>query len=345
MKKILLADLNDFFKKISENQKLYIPTDNEKGEAYFKPFEDGMELTKKLNTVRSAKDFFFPQVENLVGFKVTGREIETIETRDVAEPFVLFGVRPCDVKSFALLDRVFLAEPVDSYYEERRNAATVISLACNAPEKTCFCSNFGIDPALNNAVKGADVRAFFGEDALYLTADTEKGEKLLAGVGEEVADTSADSVKSAISEKAEAMPLKNLDLSAVGEGKTEELFELPVWEKLSEACLGCGTCTFVCPTCQCYDVQEFNDGHTVRRFRCWDSCMYSDFTQMSAGQPRPTQKERFRQRFMHKLVYFPDRQEGEFGCVGCGRCLKKCPINMNIVKVIRTLGEKKGEEK
>ena len=126
---------------------------------------------------------------------------------------------------------------------------------------------------------------------------------------------------------------------AVGAGKTKALFDRPEWKQLSESCLGCGTCTFVCPTCQCYDIKEFDSGKLVRRFRCWDSCMYSDFTKMSAGQPRPTQLERFRQRFMHKLVYFPDNNEGCFGCVGCGRCLAKCPIHMNIVKVIKTLGE------
>ena len=135
------------------------------------------------------------------------------------------------------------------------------------------------------------------------------------------------------------LPLAGLDLSAVGAGKTKELFDRPEWKQLSESCLGCGTCTFVCPTCQCYDIKEFDSGRLVRRFRCWDSCMYSDFTKMSAGQPRPTQLERFRQRFMHKLVYFPDNNDGCFGCVGCGRCLAKCPIHMNIVKVIKTLGE------
>ena len=67
--------------------------------------------------------------------------------------------------------------------------------------------------------------------------------------------------------------------------------------------------------------------------------MYSDFTMMAHGTNRPTQMERFRQRFMHKLVYFPNNNDGIFGCVGCGRCLQKCPIHMNIVKVAKALNE------
>ena len=115
------------------------------------------------------------------------------------------------------------------------------------------------------------------------------------------------------------------------------------WDALSATCLGCGTCTFVCPTCQCYDIKDFNTGSGVIRFRCWDSCMYSDFTKMAHGNNRLTQKERFRQRFMHKLVYFPENNDGVFSCVGCGRCLAKCPISMNIVKVMKKIGGKKGE--
>ena len=127
-----------------------------------------------------------------------------------------------------------------------------------------------------------------------------------------------------------------------------DLLDSVVWQlsegkKLSESCLGCGSCTYTCPTCQCYDIKEFDTGKAIKRYRCWDSCMYSEFTKMSAGQPRPTQLERFRQRFMHKLVYFPENNEGIFGCVGCGRCLIGCPISMNIVKVIRALGGKEDE--
>ncbi len=136
------------------------------------------------------------------------------------------------------------------------------------------------------------------------------------------------------------LPLAKLSTENFGGDKLNEYFTSDKWGELSESCLGCGTCTFVCPTCQCYDIKDFNTGDGIKRFRCWDSCMYSDFTKMAHGNPRLTQLERFRQRFMHKLVYFPANNNGEFGCVGCGRCLSKCPISMNIVKVMKALEEK-----
>ena len=133
------------------------------------------------------------------------------------------------------------------------------------------------------------------------------------------------------------LPLSKFSMGSFGGEVLMKVFDSDKWEGLSEACLGCGTCTFVCPTCQCYDIKDFDTGHEIKRFRCWDSCMYSDFTKMAHGNPRLTQKERFRQRFMHKLVYFPANNNGEYGCVGCGRCLSKCPISMNIVKVAKAL--------
>ena len=337
MKKIPVSQLNSLFAAIAEKQKLYLPVDDTSGQSQFTLWEDGMCLSKSVNTVRSAKDCFFPQVENLMGFKVEGSQIQLIETRDPAEPFVLFGVRACDVRSFDILDRVFLAEPVDTYYAQRRESCCVISLACGKPAETCFCTAFGIDPV---QPKG-DVTCYLTENLLYWQANTETGEALTDGLPmlEDADPAEVEEEKAAIRAIVQKLPFGKLNLSAFGAGKTKALFDLPQWKELAESCLGCGTCTFVCPTCQCYDIQEFSGGKTVKRFRCWDSCMYSDFTKMSAGQPRPTQTERFRQRFMHKLVYYPDNHEGLFSCVGCGRCLRKCPIHMNIVKVVKTIGE------
>ena len=104
-------------------------------------------------------------------------------------------------------------------------------------------------------------------------------------------------------------------------------------------CEACGG-TFVCPTCQCFDIRDFKTKEGVIRYRCWDSCMYSDFTLMAAANSRTTQLQRYRQRFMHKLVYYPAQHEGLYSCVGCGRCVNKCPQRLNIVKVIKTLGGK-----
>ena len=336
MKQLALSKLNELFAAMAAQQQLYIPADKG-GQAQFLPYADGMELTKSLNTARSAKDLFFPQTEDIVGFQVQGTEITIEETRDPGAPFVVFGVRACDARSFEILDRVFLSDPVDTFYETRRANGTVVTLACTHPEETCFCGAFGIDPAN----PGGDAAAWMAGKTLYLRANTEKGEKLLSSLPmlSDCDDNAVETVQAEIHAITEKLPLNKLDLTGFDGDHLMEHFNNPAWSKLSESCLGCGTCTFVCPTCQCYDVRDFDTGHGVRRFRCWDSCMYSDFTMMAHGTNRPTQKERFRQRFMHKLVYFSSNNDGIYGCVGCGRCLAKCPISMNIVKVAKTLGE------
>ena len=336
MRKIALNQLDQLFAEIASAKTLYLHTDTKAGAKYTK-WQQGAVLSDALNTVRSAKDFFFPQTENLMDFKVEGKNIEVIDTRSECEDFVLFGVRACDVKSFEVLDRVFLAEPVDSYYKNRREHGIILSLACTRPQETCFCGTFGIDAAEPEG----DVVCYKTADALYLDAKSEKGNALLESLTclTEDADTApVEAQKAQTRTHLAKLPLAGLKTDGFGAGTTSKFFDAPEWKDLSATCLGCGTCTFVCPTCQCYDIKDFNTGHGVKRFRCWDSCMYSDFTKMSAGQPRLTQLERFRQRFMHKLVYYPTNNDGMFSCVGCGRCLAKCPIQMNIVKVMKKLG-------
>ena len=337
MKTISRSSLDTLFRAISAQRKLYIPADDTTGQAKFAPWTEGMALSNGLNTVRSAKDLFFPQVEALAGFVVDGKTIEIVDDRTEVAPFAVFGVRACDCRSFDILDSVFLADPVDSFYAARRENGLVITLACGRPAETCFCGAFGIDAA----DPAGDVTCWLTGDALYWRANTEKGQALtetlpmLTDCGEEAVARAQAETREILAK----LPLKDLDLTGFGRDELLNLFRSEKWEELSSSCLGCGTCTFVCPTCQCYDVQDFQSGSRVRRFRCWDSCMYSDFTMMAHGTNRPTQKERFRQRFMHKLVYHPSNHEGTFGCVGCGRCLQKCPIHMNIVKVVNALKE------
>lgn len=334
MKKVALTKLDELFAAIAASKSLYLPVDTEKG-AKYAAWTEGANLSEATNTVRSAKDFFFPQVEDMASFKVEGKKIEVIDTRKEAEDFVVFGVRACDAKSFEILDSVYLVDPVDSYYASRREHGVVMTLACSRPTETCFCKAFGIDAA----EPAGDVSCWKTEDSLLLKANTEKGQALLDSLSmlEDTEDTAADVAKAATREIIEKLSLSNLSTDAFGGDKLSALFDSDKWESLSESCLACGTCTFVCPTCQCYDIRDYDTGHGVKRFRCWDSCMYSDFTLCAHGNTRTTQMQRFRQRFMHKLVYYPANNNGVFGCVGCGRCMRSCPISMNIVKVMKTL--------
>ncbi len=339
MRKITLDKIDSLFSTIAESKKLYLPVDGKAGAA-FEEWQEGKKLSEALNTVRSPKDFFFPQTENLMDFKTEGKFVEVVDTRKECEDFVIFGIKACDVKSFEILDRVFLSEPVDTYYKNRREHAIIVSLACLKPAETCFCRTFGIDASEPDG----DVVCHKTDEALYLEAKTQKGSSLLdklQSVTENVDELCpVNEQKALIKERLDKLPLAKLTADSFGKDKTSQFFNAPEWDELSQSCLGCGTCTFVCPTCQCYDIKDFNTGHGIKRFRCWDSCMYSDFTKMSAGQPRLTQLERFRQRFMHKLVYYPTNNDGLFSCVGCGRCISKCPIQMNIVKVMKKLGGK-----
>ncbi len=333
MKKLALNSLAEFLSKVSAEQTVIAPVEKADQVDFGVWTKDQKLRLDALKTVKSAKGAFFPQVEDMVRFHVEGKNIQIDPTEAMNEDFVIFGVRACDAKSFELLDRVFLSDPVDPFYAARREHGTVVTLACNQPEESCFCSNFDIDAANPSG----DVTAWIVGEDIYFRPNTQKGEKLVAAL-DDADDSAVEKTQAEIREIIKKLPLSNLDLTGFDGEHLMEKFNDPKWSELSKACLGCGTCTFVCPTCQCYDVRDFDTGDGVQRYRCWDSCMFSDFTLMAHGTNRPTQVERFRQRFMHKLVYFPSRNDGLYSCVGCGRCLTKCPQGLNIVKVIKALG-------
>ena len=345
MLKIAKERLNALYAKINESMGLFIPI-KRAGEVNYAVWGEGKEVSlETLKTVKSPKNIFFPQTENMMQFKTDGKNIEVVDIREDYKnlrPFVLFGVKACDYKAIEVLDKVFLADPVDTYYQNRREATTIVTLACSRPEESCFCGVFGIDATKPQG----DVTTWLDEQYLYWQANTEKGETLTALVKEffeQGGETEVAKQQETTKTVLESLPFANLDLSRFQPENLNELFEAKEWGEMSEACLGCGTCTFVCPTCQCFDIRDIKTNEGVLRYRCWDSCMYSDFTLMAHGNSRNTQMQRFRQRFMHKLVYYPSQNDGLYSCVGCGRCVNKCPQKLNIVKVIKTLGGKNND--
>ncbi len=338
MYKIKKTDLPRLYSRIAESRTLYLPVKSA-GKTNFGVWTEAVQPDiEALKTVKSPKDIFFPQCETL--YTVTREEgkMKLTAGETEKESFVVLGIRACDVRALKVLDQVFLSDPVDSFYAARREHGVLVSLACSRPETSCFCTTFGIDCAQPEG----DIVTWLSGEYLYWQPQSEKGEAITASLfelleaGEEHAVEEAKAEIHAICEK---LPLRNLSLKRWGADAAKNNFDSPLWEQLYKGCLACGTCTFVCPTCQCYDIKDYTTGSGVQRYRCWDSCMYSDFTMMAHGNNRTSQLQRFRQRFMHKLAYFPANNGGMFSCVGCGRCVDKCPSHLNIVKVIRAFGK------
>ena len=215
MLKMSIEMLDKLFEAISVSQTLYIPVDRDDGAAEYKKYESGMTLSNALNTLRSAKDFFFPQTENLVDFKIDGKSIEVVDVREESEDFVIFGVRACDARSFTILDKVFLAEPVDSYYKNRREHGTIVTMACTRPAETCFCGTFGIDAASPEG----DVSCYNDGASLFFEAHNEKGQKFIDSVSSllEEGDTSKlEAVRENTREILKRLPLSGLSTDNFG---------------------------------------------------------------------------------------------------------------------------------
>ncbi|MBR2834780.1 MAG: 4Fe-4S dicluster domain-containing protein [Coriobacteriales bacterium] len=298
------------------------------GVSKFAPYREGLDVRFDLhNTKLPPKDLLFPQTQKMYRYGETAEGGHYVEQFDESSERVLFGVRPCDMRSINLLDDVFLTKGfVDEFYEAQRKKLLTVCITCAAPAETCFCESMGLSP---NEAPDADILLKSCEDCYKVTAQTQKGEAALADWRDFLEDT-----------QAQVLPGKTslrLNFEGVPQ-KLSRMYEDPIWDEISTKCLNCGTCTFVCPTCYCFDISQENKMKEGVRFRCWDSCMFSEYTAMAGWHnPRPTKKERVRNRFMHKLCFFEERY-GKTLCVGCGRCVECCPVALDITRLIDDIG-------
>ncbi len=332
-------DFEKFFSLLVEKYTIFAPSQEDEGYTFAKIDAPQSLDLHHTNTNLQIKDFFFPQTETLFAFdknlKATKREED--EGKEQTKCRILFGVRPCDATAVYFLDKVFQTNsPPDPYYVKKRSVTRIISLACTDPFSTCFCTSVGCGP---DSEKGSDI-IFFELDGRYLIKQiTAEGKEILAGVQELLRPVTDKDIE----DKDRSMVAARHKLRKIFEVsefvKRLDDFEAPYWERLHEKCLGCGVCTYMCPTCHCFDMTDEMTQSGGRRIRTWDSCMFPLFTQHASGHnPRPTQKERMRQRIMHKFSYAPKLFD-EIFCVGCGKCVVHCPVNLDIRSIIQQIME------
>ena len=337
-KRLIKKDaLADIAKKMAGDVLVWAPVKQEDN-VLFKPLRSEDEpLFAYLNTKNAPKNVFFPHTETLMKYTRTEKGMVFSEEVNDAPQSVLFGVRPCDAHSFVLLDKLFDQDKYkDGYYIAKRQNTTVITLACVKPPYTsCFCTSVDGEPVSSD---GADILLTdIGGDYLveFVTA---KGEKLVKYFGDTQADASADAKKNEIADSA-----KKAIASAIPAHEVKPIldknFDSPFWDTIHRKCLACGTCTYLCPTCHCFDISDEVTAVDGVRIRSWDSCMFPLFTKETSGHnPRTTQKERWRQRTMHKFKYYIDMFNA-IACVGCGRCVMSCPVNIDIRKIVTDISK------
>ncbi|MFC1858316.1 4Fe-4S dicluster domain-containing protein [Thermodesulfobacteriota bacterium] len=289
------------------------------------------------NTRLSPKSVIYPQSEVMFTYSLDDNKKDHHIMQEASEddsPRAVVGIRPCDAKSFLLVQKNFdTPEYKDPYWAKPYEATTFVGLACQSPCKTCFCTSAGSGPFHQ---EGLDVLLVDTGDVYLAQAITAKGETFLqkAGWTAEVETEAAVKQIETLRQNAENRMTSVVQTDQLKDKIITELFDADFWDDVAFACINCGTCTYSCPTCWCFDIQDETYGHSGIRLRNWDSCMYPLFTLHGSGHnPRDQKTQRVRQRFMHKLKYYVDKYGNGIQCVGCGRCINLCPVNIDIRKV------------
>ncbi|MFH2049284.1 MAG: 4Fe-4S dicluster domain-containing protein [bacterium] len=331
-----------------EDREVIAPIKGHGGEVIFYPIETIEDVAwdwTYVNTVLPPKRFFLPQTEELFHYKNQnkGYEITPIYNDRVR---MIFGIRPCDVNALLFLDKFFGGGPIgrrapvaepgilqDRYYATRRANTFIIAFGCHQPGENCFCICCDSGPFLK---EGFDLQLTqLGGDEYIVELGSARGLKIFYGHEDlfRSATNAEEKRLTVIKDKAtQQFGNTRAYISKAIQKITQNQVPDELWENLSDRCQDCGGCSYVCPTCCCYNVVDVptNENEGIRT-RTWDSCAFAGFTKLAGGDnPRSEKKDRLKRRFFHKLSYHYIEKNGRHGCVGCGRCINTCFANISM---------------
>ena len=285
------------------------------------------------NLVIPPKDIGFPQLEELFTF-----EGERIKVDLESSGKVLFGLRACDLKGILFVDDFFKKNFEDIYYLTRIRERLLILIGCLKPPRDCFCTSTKTGPFLK---EGFDLQLVDSGNFYLIEIGSLKGEgfirenKKYFGVAEEKEIIEGEAVK----KRAEEAVSTKVDFEKVIKYISEKEVPQKIYERTGEKCIYCGGCCYVCPTCACFNVFDYKEGDKGGRQRNWDACVFEGYTREASGHnPRKEKWMRTSRRYEHKLKYDYENT-GTSGCVGCGRCLSSCPVELGMSKFIEEVSK------
>lgn len=325
--KIKEEDMPSLFKSLMDYGPVFGPTRISEKSHSFQKVESLDEIDFEYTRTMIPPKKFFVETEEVI-LRFDEEEGLYSEPGKIAEKSVLFGVHACDINALNLLDRVFMDEIPDRYYMERRHNFLLVGLSC-WPDEYCFCESTG----MGYAVEGFDLFLHEIYDGYLVRLGSDKGFKFLEDNRQFFEEPGVADIENFKEREVERQNSFEKELNITGLPDFLDLsWDSPIWDEYAEDCLGCGTCTLVCPRCRCYEVTDsLNlDVKSGERIRKWFSCMLSRHGLVAGGHNfRPTIAERLRNRFNCK----GSLREDVVNCVGCGRCTVYCPVEIDYVEV------------
>jgi sulfhydrogenase subunit beta (sulfur reductase) len=331
MKVLSKEALQDWLDGLAQEATLIAPRSVD-GIVLYRPVAGSDEITFDYTRPKmSLKDVVFPATDRILAIEKHRHEVTLSEPAPEKEQ-VVFGLRPCDAHGIAVLDGIFIdKEPVDWEYARHRQVTTLIGLACPQMWDGCFCTSMGGAP---DDATHLDVLLTQVDGGFAVEAVTDNGKALIADLN--LAEVQGQPDPPARHEAT---------VPVLPPAEWPARFGDRYWDLLAERCIGCRLCAYVCPTCRCFDVRDEvaqrRTGYAkYDRLRCWDSCTGANYRVVAGGHnPRALKSQRLRNRFFCKFYYVHEDYDVQ-GCVGCGRCVEACPVNIDIVEMLQDVAEK-----
>ena len=288
-------------------------------------------------TILPPKKFLTPQRKDLLSFDGLGSASTAVDIK--APPTVILGVHPYDMHGIATLDAAFGKNPSDPYYLAHRAATIIIGLnIITHINEHQFMADMG---TLEPPEGGFDLFLTDIGDRYFAEIGSEDGSRLLKDSGLFSSIVPKDyRAKQDYDRQKTANFTKKLPYHARYLPELlDQSYDSLLWDAVAQRCFSCGTCTNVCPTCYCFDVQDkLNmDVASGTRRRQWDSCHLAVFSEVAGGENfRKHRSSRLRHRMFRKGKYIL-AQTGRLGCVGCGRCSYHCVADISILEAFQQI--------